>query len=275
MAGRDGPVILITDEARRRKAQQLQRRTRRVRHFRQGPGHGVIDVVVRITLAHRHRTGDDARRDKAGQVVDVAVGVVVQQAVTEPQHLARAQRLRQRRPGRGLAPAGVAVGVQQALARGDDRPLTVVIQRPTLENEAVTVQRHAGGRADLVRDGVVMLELVLSAPAVEAEGGGRGRSGTEDRPGVAQPDVAEPAVDDLDIGDPGKTRPGVIQRVRLADHQLDEFPARSRQGADQGLDLGPGRFEVLLPQLAVAGPADPHGAVWRPFGGDGSGHRGG
>jgi hypothetical protein len=59
----------------------------------------------------------------------------------------------------------------------------------------MTIQRHARDHADLVRDRVVMLKLILPAPAIEAEGGGPRRTRPEDRSGVAQPDVAEAPVD--------------------------------------------------------------------------------
>ena len=72
----------------------------------------------------------------------MAVGVVVQQAVAQPEHLARAQRLA-RAPPRPSAsrPAGVAVGVEQALAGGQHRALAVVVERAALQDEVV------GGRA--------------------------------------------------------------------------------------------------------------------------------
>ena len=143
-----------------------------------------------------------------------------------------------------------------------------MIQRPAFQNEVVTFERHTGGPSDLVGDRVVVLEFVFAAPAVEAEGGGLGRTRPEDRPGVAQPDVAEPAVHDLDIGDPGEAGSGIVKGLGLADHQLHMFTARSCEGADQGLDLGLCRLEIVLPKLAMAGPADPHGTMRRPFGGD-------
>ena len=202
----------------------------------------------------------------------MAVGVVVQQAVAEPQHLARTQGRRQRGPGLRLRPSGVAVGVQQALAGGDDRPLPVVIQRAAFQNEAMTVQRHARDHADLVRDRVVMLKLILPAPAIEAEGSGPRRTRPENRSGVAQPDIAEAPVDHLDIGDPGETGLSLLKGLRLADHQLDRLAARPGQGADKGLDLGLGRLEVFLPKLTVTRPAHPHRAVRRPFGRDGLVH---
>jgi hypothetical protein len=102
----------------------------------------------------------------------MAVGVVVAQAVAQPQHLAGAQGLGQRRLGGLLGPAGIAVGVQQALAGGQQRAQAVVLDRAALEDEAVAGQGRAGGGGDLGGDLVIALQLVLAAPAVEAEAGG-------------------------------------------------------------------------------------------------------
>ena len=57
----------------------------------------------------------------------------------------------------------------------------------------------------------------------------------------------------------------------LADHQPDLLPARARERAHEGLHLGLGGGEIVFPKIGMARPTDPHGAVRRPFGGDGSG----
>ena len=48
----------------------------------------------------------------------------------------------------------------------------VVINRPALKDEVIRGQRRAGGGGDLGGHLVVALQLVLAAPAVEAEAGG-------------------------------------------------------------------------------------------------------
>ncbi|MNE41820.1 hypothetical protein D3C80_1359160 [compost metagenome] len=201
----------------------------------------------------------------------MAVGVVVQQAVAQPQHLLGAQGLREGGLGRLLRPAGVAVAVQHALARGQHCALAVVVHGAALQNEVVTGQGDARLFADLVGDLVIVRQVVLAAPAVEDEGLSRGRAGAEDRPGVAQPDVAETPGHNRHARHVGEARLRVGQGLVIADHQLDLLPAGASEGADQGLDLGLSRLEVLLPQIGVAGPADPHGAMRRPFGGNGQG----
>jgi hypothetical protein len=93
----------------------------------------------------------------------------------------------------------------------------------------------------------------------------------EDRAGVAQPDVAELAADDLDRGVGEQGLGGGLGLV--ADHhQAHALAARTGQGAGQVGDLLLRLFQVFPPQFGVAGEAHPHGAVRSPFGGDGHGH---
>src|SRR5690606_2784562 len=115
-------------------------------------------------------------------------------------------------------------------------------------------------------DGVVTLQIIFPAPAVEAETGrGAGAAALEDdRPGVAKPDVAERLLDHQDVraghlsGHLGALRIGSDEANFLAS-------AASPNRPGEGDDLLPGRFEVILPQVDVAWKADPHPLVMRPF----------
>lgn len=69
--------------------------------------------------------------------------------------------------GVGLGPAGVAVLVQQALARRQDRALAVVIQGAAFQDEVVTRRRNAGEFGDLIGHLVIMRIVVLAAPAAD------------------------------------------------------------------------------------------------------------
>ena len=110
------------------------------------------------------------RRHEAGQVVDVAVGVVVEQAVAQPD-------APWRRPARRPAPPRRRPAVQPRLRLGLSRhsrvvstvPGAVVIQRPALEHEVVALSARAGGAADLLGHRLVAFQHILAAPAVEPE----------------------------------------------------------------------------------------------------------
>ena len=279
VAGRNRAFVLVQHQARRRDSQYTELTPRRVGHARQIARRGVIDLGVGVVPPPGDGTGHDARRDEAGQVVHVSVCVVVQQAVAQPKHRLGANGGLQRggRDRLVLVPGRVAVRVQQALAGGQHRPLPVMIQRPALHDEVVPRQRHARMFADLTGDPFVARHVIFPAPAVELERRRRRRSRAEDRPGVAQPDVAELTGHHLDILDALKARPGVRQHLGLADHQLDLFTPRPGQGPHQPLDLVLRLFQRLEPVFGMAGPAHPHGAVRSPLGrnggGDGSGHR--
>ncbi|MNE29203.1 hypothetical protein D3C80_1226770 [compost metagenome] len=103
----------------------------------------------------------------------MAVGVIVQQAVAQPDHNLGAHSIGERSLGGFGSPAGVAVLVQQALARGQDGALAVVVQGAAFEDKVVTRGRHTGKLGDLIGDLVVVRIVVLAAPAVDAEGLGR------------------------------------------------------------------------------------------------------
>ncbi len=149
-----------------------------------------------------------------------------------------------------------------------------MVQGAAFQYEIVGDQRRPRRRGDLGRHRIVVIQQIFSAPAVEAEGGGMAGV-EEDRAGVAQPDIAEAPGDDLHACNVADERAGGRQSVILADHQLHPLGARPGQGADQGGHLGLGVRQVVFPELGVAREPHPHGAVGRPFGGDGGGGHGG
>ena len=59
-------------------------------------------------------------RDEAREIVDMAVGMVVEQAVAEPHDARRAEVAPEPRLDLVLVEAGVAVGVEQALLGGQE-----------------------------------------------------------------------------------------------------------------------------------------------------------
>ncbi len=80
-----------------------------------------------------------------------------------------AEGLVQRPLGGRLVPSGVAVLVEQTLARGQDRALAVMVDGPALEHEAMGQEPRPGVARDLRRHILVTLQHVFAAPPVEAE----------------------------------------------------------------------------------------------------------
>ena len=172
----------------------------------------------------------------------MAVGVVVQQAIAQPDDLLGTQSLGEGLFGLGVGPAGVAVAVQHALTRGQDGALTIVIDRAAFQNEVVAGEGRARLLADLVGHFIVVRQVVFTAPAVELERLGCCRCGVKDRARVTQPDVAETTGHHFDAIHTRKARARRLQRLFVADHQLDLLAASTRQRQNQGFNLVLGLF---------------------------------
>ena len=91
-----------------------------------------IDAGVGIA-ARWQRDRDPSFRDESRDIVDMAVGMIVEQPRAEPHDAGRAEV-----PAEALfsllAGQIVAVGVAQALLGGDDPARSVAVDRPTLED---------------------------------------------------------------------------------------------------------------------------------------------
>jgi hypothetical protein len=98
-------------------------------------------LVVRIGGVRLHDRDHDVLGHEAGDVVDVPVGVVADDAVAQPQHLADAEQQPQALLDLGARQAGVAVLVQQALLGGQHRAGAVDVDRAALEDQPA---REAG-----------------------------------------------------------------------------------------------------------------------------------
>ena len=157
---------------------------------------------------------------EGGDEVDVAVGVaVLGEALAQPHHALDAQVVAQPLLDLLARQRRVAVGVQQALLGGQQRPLAVDGDRAALEHEGRFVAAVAEAVDEQPADrrvGVVGRELL--APRVEAEVHAGARAVTvedEDRSAVAQPRVVDRELDDLDVaGQRGARLGGVLRRRR-------------------------------------------------------------
>ncbi len=88
---------------------------------------------------------------------------------------------------------GIAVRVQQALLGGDGKAGAVDVDRAALQDPVGAARRARRCLGEPAADRVVAGQLIFAAPAVEAEASRRAGplALEQDRPGVAQPDVAE------------------------------------------------------------------------------------
>ena len=113
MRGRRDFAEPVAIEADAGDANDVELAAARIRCSFECPRDGVQRFRVWIVRPGRRLADNAARRDEARDVVDMAVGVVVLQALVDPDDLPGAESIGQRRLGRRFGPA-VAVGVQQA-----------------------------------------------------------------------------------------------------------------------------------------------------------------
>ncbi len=149
---------------------------------------------------------------------------------------------------------------------GDDRARPVAVDRAALEDPVGPGERQGGAHRKPLADVLVAVELILAAPAVEAEAlRAAVLAATEhDRPRVAQPDVAE-RFDDY-LGERAQFARGFGRSFMRRD-QPDLFASAvgvNRLGERRDFALG--GLEVAEPQLGIARKADPQRLVRRPFG---------
>src|SRR5262249_41043700 len=119
------------------------------------------------------------------------VGVVVLEAFIDPDYGLGAKRLGESRLSLLCAPA-VAVRIEQRLPRGEDGALAVVIHRASLQDEIELQNWPARKLGNVVADGRIVREVELAPPGIgfESDGDRRAAAPGEDRPGIAEPDIA-------------------------------------------------------------------------------------
>ena len=195
----------------------------------------------------------------------MAVGVVVEQAVAQPDAPCA------RRAPRAAPPRRCA-SVQPRLRLGLSRHWRVVSTVPSpswstraaLEHEVVAraaARRRARRSASADRSS--SSQHVLAAPAVEAEAHATAprRVRSEDRPGVAQPDVAE-ARGTISAAPPRAPR-APPPRLPAVDEQAHHVAARER--AHQRRHVAARRFEVAVPCRRIGRPRRPDRLLRRPL----------
>ena len=221
------------------------------------------------------RGHDHAGGDKAGEVIDMAVGVVALQSVSQPDDLLYPEPVSQFLFDLGPFQSGVTVGIQKAVLRGEQGVEAVGVDGAALEDILVGFKRGVGHRAGGKRNAVVRIPgCVFPAPTIEAEivGDPRGSSFAamqhENGAAVAEPGIVgldgdEPEIRGLDAGFPQSLADFVGCRA-VVDAKID--PLAGKEGADDfqvGLADG---FHQAGPGALVMGPGQPSGLVFLPLG---------
>ena len=171
------------------------------------------------------------RPGKAGNIVDMAVGMVVQQAIAQPDEVRHAQRTPDGRLDLVRRQVRIAVGIEQALARCQQPPFTIRIDGAAFQDQVVLSRVQpfmAGNRGRRFR---VARHQIFPAPAIEAEQlcpAAVSLPG-HDRPGVPQPDIPGWKFDDF-----GCLTYGLVRRCSgLRRPGRDPYRHEPRGGADK------------------------------------------
>ena len=193
----------------------------------------------------------------------MAVGVIVDQAIAQPQHAVKTQIAGQPRLDIGARKPRIAVGVEQALLGGHHQARAVAIERPAFEHPIRRAQFKPGIGGQLGTDRLVAVHHIFPAPAVEAEPPGT-PVGHHQRTGVAQPDIA---VDAPLQRNPRADQPLRAHRIGpIAHHQPHRLAAVSH-GICKARDLFLRARKNSRPLPGVMRKADPQPALRMPFGG--------
>jgi hypothetical protein len=177
----------------------------------------------------------------------VAVREVSGLSPAQPEHLADAQVLGQGRLDPFPGKVGIAVGIQEALLRRQERPLAVDAGGSTFQDHGGLVATHPK-MLRYAEGGELVPEVgELAAPAVEPE-----------------PDGGDPAVGPADEEGSVVPDPGVIQlHLEEVDSRAQGRPSflpGGRIGEDRhGFEAADGRNDVSVGPLCLAGVAVPRG----------------
>ena len=194
----------------------------------------------------------------------MAVGMVVDEALTQPEDPIETEVCLEPVLHLGLAQVRVAVGIEDALFGGHGQAGAVDVDRAAFQDPVVAADVEAGPLGEGAADPVIVVEHILPAPAIEAEQGRLGSAVSEDdRSGIAKPDIAEWRLQHIRE----RRRPSSdLGAWRIRGDQPDLFAAAAgMNGAGESDHFVTGGLEIVFPQILVAGEADPDILMRRPF----------
>ena len=220
-----------------------------------------------VGIAHGE---DRARRDEAGEVVDVAVGVVVGEAFADPEELVDREAVTDGGVESGVVAAFGAVRVVLHGLGGEEQAVAGDFDAAAFEFERIAELRHAELGGDLAGDLVVERGLELAAPAVEFPVGEREFLRPvvlhEDRAVVAAPDVVGRDVGQFDDGEVGLR--GLELAFGFGAQLAGGVDLHRLEAADRGGELRELRGDEVVvpgPERGVRRPREPRGGLGFPF----------
>ena len=226
--------------------------------------------VVRRGLVGLADGENGARCDEAGEVVDVPVGVVVGEALADPEEFVDREAVADGGVERGVVAAFGAVRVVLHGLGGEEQAVAGDLDAAAFEFERVRELRHAESRGDLAGDLVVERGLELAAPAVEFPVGEREFLRAvvlhEDRAVVAAPDVVGRDVGQFDDGEVGLG--GLELAFGLGAQPAGGVDLHRLEAADRGGELRELRGDEVVvpgPERGVRRPREPRGGLGFPF----------
>ena len=228
------------------------------------PGGVLVDRLVRVVLGGG-RDRDAARRDEAGEIVDVAVGMVVHQPRAEPDDALEAEVLAEPLLDL-LAGQLIAVGVEQALL-GRQHACPIRRRRSRRLRGPSRPWRTAEPRAlgEPLADVLIAVEVVLPAPAVEPEALRRGAPAAPSTIGPVSRSQMSPNGSTITSANGQSLRALSAAPSCAATSQHLLALAAGMHRLREGRDLALGRLEIAEPQFGIARKADPDRLVRRPF----------
>ena len=221
---------------------------------------------------------------EAGDVVDVAVGVIAGAAAVEPDNLIDAEEVVE--GGFELVASSARIALlnvrQEALFGGEKDSLPIRVDRSAFKDEAVlgaVGEGDYGGKAghgvklgNVLGDEVVVAVIVVLGPGVKLpvrQGDGASGVAEEDGAGIAEPDaIGAPAVEVQACkvsASASEHLGGATLGECVVYEDVDVFLAR-KVSHDFAVDPG-NRLKFIGPIFGVVRPGDPGGGVGRPFSG--------
>jgi len=230
--------------------------------------------MIRVLGVGFNNRRDHPRGKKAGQIIDMPVGIVTLETLAQPDNLSDTQPLRKSCFNFRSRQRGITVGMKKTLFSGEKSVLSVGIERASLKDEIVSFEWCIGKKTGGSRDDIIFIpRTIFLTPTIEGEVmGDTSRSPWnstkhKDRSAIAKPGVIIGDGYDFKIwGDkvsPTKSLMDFIRGRTVFGNQINPL---SRDECADHLQVGfLNRFQEPRPGLGVMGPSEPSGFMRFPL----------